>query len=196
MRKILEAIFVGIVFGLLTHIVGKVLPTEWRFLIETKAIWLIPAFLIAFNLPLRRKCTDAVIVSTVTLLTTGAVYYTSEAIKNTGGWYFYGDYGYFIIPAIIAGVITGYVAYLGRSATNDLIRYASVAILPAIYTGGGIEGVINTINNFEWTPEIATKLFGGFIFYILLTGKNKFKPLSVLAYVALALVAALGIKIT
>ena len=186
----------GIIFGLATHLVGKVLPSEWYFLIETKAIWLIPAFLIAFNLPLRRKSTDAIAVSTITLVATGATYYTSEVVKNTGGWYFYGDFGYFIIPAIVAGIITGYVAYLGRSATNKFIRYASVAILPAIYTGGGIEDIVNTINHFEWTPEITTKLIGGFIFYTLLTGKNKFKPISILIYVALALIAALGINIT
>ncbi len=196
MRKILEAILVGILCGLLTHIVGRFLPQDWQFLIETKAIWLIPAFLISFNLPLRRKCTDAVIISTITLVTTGVVYYTSEVVMNHGAWYFYGDFGYFIIPAIIAGVITGYVAYLGRSATNKFIRYASVAILPAIYTGGGIDGILDTINNFQWTPEIATKLFGGFIFYVLLTGKNRFKPTSIMIYIILAFVAALGIPIT
>lgn len=189
MRKILESIFVGILSGLLSHIIGKYLPNEWQFLIETKIIWLVPAFLIAFNMPLRRRATDSVIVSTITLFVTGVVYYLSETIKNSGAWYFTDSFGMFIIPSIIAGVITGYVAYLGHSATKDFIRYASVSILPAIYTGDGLENIINTINNFKWTPEIATKLFGGFIFYLLISGKNKFKPKSLASYIILVLVA-------
>ena len=195
MRKILEAVVVGILFGLFTHILGNYLPEDWQFLIDTKAIWLIPAFLMAFNLPLRRKCTDAIIVATITLIVTGATYYSSEVVKGSGAWYFYGDFGIYIIPAIVAGIITGYIAYLGRSATHDIIRYASVAILPAFYTGDGVEGIISTINNFEWTPEIIAKLIGGFLFYLIISGKNKFKPKSATSYLILTILAAFGISL-
>jgi hypothetical protein len=195
MRKMLESIVVGIIFGLATHLVGKYLPDEWQFLIETKVIWLLPAFLMAFNLPSRRKATDSVIVATITLVTTGVVYYTTEVIKNNGGWYFTEDLGMFIIPAIIAGVITGYIAFLGRSATQDFIRYASVSLLPAIYTGQGIDDIINTINNFEITPEIVTKVIGGFVFYLLISGRNKFKPKSAASYLALTILAVLGVSL-
>ena len=82
MRKILESIVVGILFGLLTHIAGKYLPEDWQFLVETKIIWLLPAFLMAFNLPIRRWAKDSVIVATITLLVTGATYYTSEVVKG------------------------------------------------------------------------------------------------------------------
>ena len=194
MRKILESIVVGILFGLLTHIAGKYLPEDWQFLVETKIIWLLPAFLMAFNLPIRRWAKDSVIVATITLLVTGATYYTSEVVKGNGDWYFIDNFGYFIIPAIIAGIITGYIAYLGRSATRDFIRYASVSLLPALYTGQGIEGAIETINNFSFTTEIITKILGGFIFYLVISGNNKFKPKSAVSYLVLTALITLGVK--
>ena len=193
MRKILESFVVGILFGLLTHIAAKYLPSDWQFLIETKLIWLIPAFLMAFNLPIRRWAKDSVVVATVTLAVTGLTFYLSEVIKNHETFYFTDDITKFLIAAAIVGPITGYVAYLAHSATRDFIRYASVSILPALYTGEGIDGIINTINNFEWTPEIATKLFGGFLFYLILSGNNKFKPKSAASYLVLTAAATLCI---
>ena len=196
MRKILEAMIVGILFGFLTHVIEEKLPSDWQFLVDTKAIWLIPAFLIAFNLPLRRRYSDAIIVSIITLLATGITYYTNDFAIMEGRWRFASEFENFIIPAIIAGAITGYIAYLGHSATHDIIRYASVAVLPAIYTGGGVEGIISSINNFSLTPEIATELIGGLIFYILLAGKNKLKLKSTVSYIVLTIIATLGISIT
>ena len=193
MRKILESVVVGIIFGLLTHLAGKYLPADWQFFVETKLIWLIPAFLIALNLPIRRWAKDSVIVATITLAVTGLTFYTSELIKNNQSFYFTDDIVKFLAATAIVGPITGYVAYLARSATKDFIRYASISILPALYTGEGIDGIISNINNFTWTPEIATKLFGGFLFYIVLSGNNKFKPKSALSYLVLTGIATLCI---
>lgn len=191
MRKILESIIVGVIFGLFTQVLEKfVTSTEWFFLVETKVIWLIPAFLIAFNLPIRRWKKDAIIVSTITLLVTAFTYYSGIAI--VGSQVYTVDEFLTALPALfVAGIVVGYVAYLARSATKDIIRYASVSLLPAYYTSGGIEGIINTINNFTWTPEIITELVGGLIFYLLISGNSRFKPKSGLSYLTLTTVATI-----
>ena len=94
-----------------------------------------------------------------------------------------------IIEAIIAGAVIGYVAYLARSATRDFIRYASISLLPALYTGQGIDEILDSIHNFEFTPEIITQVLGGFIFYLILSGNNKFRPKSALSYLILTVIA-------
>lgn len=191
MRKILEAIIVGICFGLLTHIAEKYLPENLAFLTETKIIWLLPAFLISFNMPLRRQNSDSITIAIITLLVTGYTYYLSGVIKSGKTFYFPEELGTFTVIGLFAGAATGFVAYLGHSATNQFIRYGSASLLPAIFTGDGIENIINTFNNFELTPEIATKVLGGIIFYMLIAGKNKFKRDSLLAFTILAGISAL-----
>ncbi len=191
MKKILEAIVVGILFGLLTHIANKYLPDDLKFIFDTKLIWLVPAFLLAFNMPLRRKQSDSIIVSVVTLLVTGLTYYTTDVIKNSGTWYFTDNLAKFIPFAIIAGAAIGILAYLGHSATNQFIRYGSVSFLPALYTGDGINEVIKNLNNFQFTPEIGIKLIGGILFYIVITGRNKFKAKSITSFLVLAAIATL-----
>lgn len=191
MRKILEAIIVGILFGLLTHIAEKYLPDNLQFLVETKIIWLVPAFIVSYNLPLRRKQTDSIIIAILTLFATGTTYYLSEVIKNNQAFTFTNQYITFIPLAIIVGAVVGIVAYLGHSATNQLVRYGSVSILPAIFTGDGINTIIQSLNNFQFTPEIGVKVIGGIIFYILLAGHNKFKAKSLSVFFVLAAIAAL-----
>ena len=191
MRKILEAIVVGMLFGLLTHIAEKYLPDNLQFIVETKIIWLVPAFIVSYNLPLRRKQTDSIIISVLTLFATGTTYYLSEAIKNGQTFNFTDRYIMFIPLAIIVGAVVGIVAYLGHSATNQLVRYGSVSILPAIFTGDGINTIIQSLNNFEFTPEIGVKVIGGIVFYILLAGHNKFKAKSLSVFFVLAAIAAL-----
>lgn len=191
MRKILEAIVVGILFGLMTHIAEKYLPENLAFLTETKIIWLLPTFLISFNMPLRRQNSDSITVAIITLLVTGYTYYLSEVIKNGNAFYFPEELGTFTVIGFFAGAATGFVAYLGHSATNQFIRYGSASLLPAIFTGDGIENIINTFNNFEFTPEIGVKVLGGIVFYMLIAGKNKFKRDSLIAFTALAAISAL-----
>lgn len=191
MRKIIEAIIVGVLFGLLTHIAEKYLPDNLQFLVETKVIWLVPAFIVSYNLPLRRKQTDSIIISVLTLFATGTTYYLSETIKNGQAFNFTDRYVMFIPLAIIVGAVVGIVAYLGHSATNQLVRYGSVSILPAIFTGDGINTIIQSLNNFEFTPEIGVKVIGGIVFYILLAGHNKFKAKSLSVFFVLATIAAL-----
>ncbi len=191
MRKILEAIIVGILFGLLTRIAEQYLPSELSFLTETKIIWLLPAFLLAFNMPLRRRQTDSIIVATITLLVTGYTYYFAETIKNGNSITISEEIIQFSIIGFFAGIATGFFAFLGHSATNQFIRYGSMSLLPAIFTGDGIENIINTFNNFEFTPEIGTKVIGGILFYMLIAGKNKFKRQSLIAFLTLAIISAL-----
>ncbi len=191
MRKILEAIVVGILFGLLTHIAAKYLPDNLQFLVETKVIWLIPAFLIAFNMPLRRRESDSIIVAIITLFVTGTTYYLSEVVKNHGTFYFTEEYAKFIPLAVVIGAATGIAAYLGHSATNQFIRYGSVSLLPAIYTGDGINEIIKTFEHFEFTPEIGVKVIGGLLFYFLISGHNRFKAKSLLSFFILIVIAAL-----
>ena len=191
MRKILEAIIVGVLFGLLTRIAEQYLPTELRFLTETKIIWLLPAFLLAFNMPLRRRQTDSIIIAVITLLVTGYTYYFAEIIKNNGTPYISEEIIHFSVIGFFAGIATGFFAFLGHSATNQFVRYGSMSLLPAIFTGDGIENIINTFSNFEFTPEIGIKILGGIIFYMLITGKNKFKRQALTAFTALAAISAL-----
>lgn len=181
MRKILEAIIVGALFGLLTHIAAKYLPDSLQFLIETKVIWLLPAFLLAFNMPLRRRETDSIIVAIIELLATGIAYYL----------YLSEDFLKFIPLAIAVGAVIGIVAYLGHSATNQFVRYGSVSLLPAIYTGDGINNIIKTFEHFEFTPEIGIKVIGGLLFYLLISGNNRFKFKSLSSFAVLATVVAL-----
>lgn len=191
MRKILEAIIVGILFGLLTHIAAKYLPDNLQFLVETKIIWLVPAFLISFNMPLRRRQSDCIAVAIITLLSTGLTYHLSEVIKNHGTFYFTDEIAKLVVLSVVVGAAIGIAAYLGRSATNQFIRYGSFSLLPAIYTGDGINQIIQTINNFNFTPEIATKVIGGLLFYFLIAGKSRFKAKSLLSFIVLIIIAAL-----
>ena len=191
MRKILEAIIVGVLFGLLTRIAEQYLPSELGFLTETKIIWLLPAFLLAFNMPLRRRQTDSIIVATITLLMTGYTYYFAETIKNGNSITISEEVIQFSVIGFFAGIATGFFAFLGHSATNQFIRYGSMSLLPAIFTGDGIENIINTFNNFEFTPEIGIKLIGGILFYMLIAGKNKFKHQALIAFTTLAVISAL-----
>ena len=172
MSKILEAITIGILLGLLTHVANKYLPSDLHFLVDTKIIWLLPAFLIAFI--------------------TGFTYYSSELVKHYEAWYLSTDLAEFLCLGLLAGITTGIVAHLGRTATNQLIRYGSASLLPAIYTGDGLNEIIKTLKHFEFTPEIGFKVLGGMLFYFLIAGRHRFKAKSLLAYLALAAVAALA----
>jgi hypothetical protein len=67
-----------------------------------------------------------------------------------------------------------------------------MSLLPAIFTGDGLESIISTLNNFEFTPEIATKIFGGFISYALVAGKNKFKRKSLAIFTTIAAFSTLA----
>ena len=191
MSKILEAITIGILFGLLTHVANKYLPSDLHFLVDTKIIWLLPAFLIAFNLPSRYKQHNTIFIATLTLFITGFTYYSSELVKHYEAWYLSTDLAEFLCLGLFAGIITGIVAYLGRTATNQLIRYGSASLLPAIYTGDGLNEIIKTLKHFEFTPEIGFKVLGGMLFYFLIAGRHRFKVKSLLAYLALTAVAAL-----
>ena len=191
MRKILEAIVVGLLFVLGTHIAEKYLPDNLQFIVESKLIWLIPAFLVAYNMPLRRKQSDSIAISIVTLLSTGLTYYLSEVIKNGRAFQFPSNTIIVIVISVVVGAAIGLIAYYAHSATNQIIRYGSVSILPAIYTGDGINEIIQTINNFQFTPEIGVKVLGGIAFYILIAGHNKFKKKSLLVFFVLATITTL-----
>ena len=186
MRKILEAVVVGILTGTITHVGEQYLPESLQFLVATKIIWILPAFLLSFGLPERYKRKDCITIAIINLLTTGSVYYLSEVRFQNNFFYFPEQYSQFICIAIVAGIIIGFVAHLARTATNEFIKYTSMSLTPAIFTGGGIENIINTVNNFEFTPEILTEIIGGFILYILLAGHNKFKIKSLVSYIVLA----------
>lgn len=191
MRKILEAIVVGILFGLLTHIAAKHLPDNLKFLVETKIIWLLPAFLVSFNMPLRRRQSDSIIIAIVTLLATGATYYLSAMVKNQEAFVFTDEMAKMSALGVVLGAATGIAAYLGHSATNQFIRYGSISVLPAIYTGDGINQILQTIEHFEFTPEIGTKIIGGLLFYLLISGPNRFKAKSLISFATLIAIAAL-----
>lgn len=192
MRKIIEAVAVGILFGLLTFIASDYLPDNLKFLVETKLIWALPPFIMAFNLPLRRRQTDAISVAIITLLTTGMTYYLTEVIKINNAFYFPEHAAKFIFTAIVGGAAIGTLAYLGRSATNQFIRYGSMSLLPAVYTGDGINEIIKNINNFEFTPEIGVKVIGGILFYVIIAGHNKFKTKALTSFFVLAAIATLA----
>ena len=192
MRKIIEAVAVGILIGLLTFIASDYLPDNLKFLVETKLIWALPPFIMAFNLPIRRRQTDAITVSIITLLTTGLTYYLTEVIKLHNAFYFPESAAKFIFTAIVGGAAIGTLAYLGRSATNQFIRYGSMSLLPAVYTGDGINEIIKSFNNFEFTPEIGVKVIGGILFYIAIAGHNKFKTKALTSFLVLAAIATLA----
>ncbi len=181
----------GILFGLLTHIAAKYLPDNLKFLVETKIIWLLPAFLIAFNMPLRRRQSDSIIIAIVTLLATGATYYLSAMVKNQEAFVFTDEMAKMSALGVVLGAATGIAAYLGHSATNQFIRYGSISVLPAIYTGDGINQILQTIEHFEFTPEIGTKIIGGLLFYLLISGPNRFKAKSLISFATLIAIAAL-----
>ncbi len=192
MRKIIEAVAVGVLIGLLTFIASDYLPDNLKFLVETKLIWALPPFIMAFNLPLRRRQTDAITVSIITLLATGLTYYLTEVIKLHNAFYFPENAAKFIFTAIVGGAAIGTLAYLGRSATNQFIRYGSMSLLPAVYTGDGINEIIKNFNNFEFTPEIGVKVIGGILFYIVIAGHNKFKTKALTSFLVLAAIATLA----
>ena len=54
-----------------------------------------------------------------------------------------------------------------------------------------IPNTIQTINNFQFTPEIGVKVLGGIAFYILIAGHNKFKKKSLLVFFVLATITTL-----
>jgi hypothetical protein len=190
MRKILEAVLVGALFGFLTHIAINYLPNNLQFLVETKIIWLLPAFLLAFNMPLRRHESDSIIVSIVTIISTGIAFYLIEPFFKTGNFSISEDFLKFIPLGLTAGAATGIFAYLGHSATNQIVRYGSVSLLPAIYTGDGINDIAKTFDNFEFTPEIGIKVIGGILFYLLISGKHRFKTKSIFTFIVLAAITA------
>jgi hypothetical protein len=192
MRKILEAIVLGIFCGLLTRIAEQYLPENLKFLTETKIIWLLPAFLIALSAPYRHKKFYSIITAVAAILATGYTYYFSESIKAGNFPTLTSDVINFTALGLFAGAATGFLAFLSRSATNQFIRYGSMSLLPAIFTGDGLESIISTLNNFEFTPEIATKIFGGFISYALVAGKNKFKRKSLAIFTTIAAFSTLA----
>ena len=191
MSKILEVTVIGILFGLLTHIANKYLPPDLRFLVETKLIWLIPAFLVAFNLPARCKKGDTIFFATATIFVTGFTYYTSETVKNHGYWNLSTDLYNLLRDGLIFGIATGFIAHLSRSATNQFIRYGSASLLPAIFTGDGINEIFQNLQHFSPTPEIITKSLGGIVLYFLVAGRHRFSPKSLLSFSILAIIAAL-----
>ena len=191
MRKILEAIIVGVLFGLLAHVADNFLPENFHFLFETGLIFILPAFLLAFNMPLRRRETDCIIIAVVELLATGLSYYLSKPFLTNQDIYITEELIHYIPISIAIGIITGIVAYLGHSATNQIVRYGSVSLLPAIYTGNGVNDIINTMENFQFTPEIGVKVIGGLLFYFLISGSNRFKLKSLGSFAALIAITAL-----
>lgn len=190
MKKIIEAIIVGIFVGLITRVAEQYFPANLKFLTETKIIWLLPAFLLAFSISSRRQ-TDAIIIAVITLIAINYTYYFAATIKSGNIPQISAEFLQITATSFLAGVATGLTAILGRNATNQFIRYGSASILPATFTGNGIKNILDNLNNFELTPEIGTKILGGFLLYSLIAGKNKFKRKSLLTFIALASISAL-----
>lgn len=190
MRKFFMAIAIGILVGVATHIAERFLPSNYQFIVATKIVWLLPAFLISFRLPYRYKLKESIIISIFFLLVCCFTYLLSEVVKNNGAFTFPEKFAHFLIIGLIAGAVTGAAAYYAKAGTK-WIKYTGSSLVPAIFTGDGLDKVITSLNHFQLTPEILVKIAGGVILYIAVSKHNKFKIRSILTFTILAVIATL-----
>lgn len=173
--KVIYSFLLGLLIGILTVMGQKYLPGSLNSLANSGAIWLIPAFFMAFS---GQKKLTAVLLCTETLLVCVISYYWIESIVNKhtfvfGGYYFY----LWLICAVIGGIIFGLGAYFHRQKCGHY--YWGASLLPAVFLAEGLSEIIHLSGYMHMIPAIIGRIFIGLALYFIIY-KNDFykrKPL-------------------
>ena len=122
---------VGLATGALTLIGQKFMPGEWNTLVNSGAVWLVPAFLVGSRMPTRRWAAGA---GLGTLLATLLGYYVPALLRGTA------ESLYFIAlwacAAFVAGPLYGLAGSWWRADRRSL-RVASLALLGGVLVAEG-----------------------------------------------------------
>ncbi|MCR5067943.1 MAG: DUF6518 family protein [Erysipelotrichaceae bacterium] len=126
--------------GLLTLMGQKILPDNLNFLANSGAVWMIPAFFMAFFFGRERK--QSVVIATLCLLGCVSGYYVSEAIVNAHGLLLNYHVVIWLVCSFIGGLLGGLAGYYSRQA-NGLKSRLSSAFLPAVFLAEGIDKLLH-----------------------------------------------------
>lgn len=182
----------GILVGALTVVGQKYLPVEFNFLANSGAVWLIPAFLIAYYGRLDRKHSAG--LCTLCLLCCVYGYYGAEALMNrhsfSVGWYMLIWTG----CALIGGIIFGAGAYFANESSGFL-KYCGRNLLPAVFLAEGINKIIHIGEYLHMIPAVVMVTAIGAVLYFVINRAQSSVKKNLLSLLLITLLGLAGYEI-
>jgi Family of unknown function (DUF6518) len=132
----LLAIAVGISTGALTLIGQRFMPGQWNTLVNSGAIWLIPAFFVGWRMP---SIVWAVVAGAATLVSTLLGYYVPSTLTGTPHSLYF--VALWTVTALVAGPLFGAAGYWWRD-DRRAFRVIGVAFLGGVLVAEGLFIVI------------------------------------------------------
>ncbi|MDE6500852.1 MAG: hypothetical protein K2L10_02035 [Ruminococcus sp.] len=186
------SIITGLIVGVLTLFGQKYLSTNFNFLANSGAVWLIPAFLISYFK--KENKLHSVVITIICLFGCVYGYYISEAVLNHHSFTFDRDILLWTIVAVIAGTVFGFGAYMANQ-DNSKMKYFGMNLLPAVFTSEGLDNVIHIKDYSHMIPAVIMKIIIGFTLYLLINKKDIIKLKNIINYVVITLFGIAGFAV-
>lgn len=189
MRKNLDwalAALLGLAVGMATLVGQKYLPGSLNSIANSGAVWLVPAFLLAFFL--NRELWRSVFLTVLTLLGCVYGYYAFEALCNSHAFAMTRFVWVWTACAAVGGAIFGGGAYLANRSSG-LLRCCAMNLLPAVFLAEGLSEVLHLSAYLHMIPAVVGRIVIGFVLYGIIDRREALRPRNMLS---LLLVTALG----
>ena len=183
------AILLGVFIGCLTLIGQKYLPNNLKFLSNSGAVWLVPAFLVSYLSKSSKKSSIALCV--IFLFFCVNSYYVFESIMNNHGFAFSKWQVVWNLMAVIAGSIFGLGAYFANRE-NGIVKYFGMNLLPAVFFSEGLQQIINIGEYIHMIPATIMITSIGLIMYFAINRKGCFKKYNMLSFAILSIIGLVG----
>jgi len=191
-KKYIISIVIGITVGILTVIGQKYLSIHLNFLANSASMWLIPAFLIPYMLKTNKK--DSIIVSIITLIFCVLGYYIFEAIFNHHAFEFSRIVKFWLMCAILGGLVFGLGANYSNTQEN-VIKSISMNLLPAVFISEPLYKFIHISEYGNIVIDILLQMILGLTLYYGINKKESLKAKNLFVCMVLVLLGVLGFHV-
>ena len=192
MKMYMESIIIGILVGILTVVGQKYLPMNFNFLANSGAVWLVPAFLLAFLS--REKKGQSILLCMETLFFCVIGYYAFEAVLNHHNVSINSWMLVWVAMSVIAGVIFGLGAYFAN-APSGFLKYIGMNLLTAVFFSEGVEKLLHIADYQHMIPALIIVTCIGLILYLVINRKEWCKLRNLLSFLLLSALGVAGYSV-
>ena len=191
-KKYILTIIIGSLVGILTLMGQKYLPINLNFLANSTSMWLIPAFLIPYIFKTDKKASIILSISSLVFCVLG--YYVFEAIFNNHTFEVSRTIIFWLICAVAGGIVFGLGAYYSNKEQN-IIKYVSMNLLPAVFISEGVYKLIHIKEYQHMVIGIILQIIIGLILYFVIANKEAIKKKNILSIVGLVILGTFAFNI-
>ncbi len=186
----LIALVAGIGTGILTLIGQKYLPGSLNSLANSGAVWLIPAFFVAWS---GRTAISAVLLCAETLAACVVSYYLAEAALNAHAFSPHFYFWLWLACAAVFGAVFGLGAYLrGRRGAHS---HWGAGLLPAVFLSEGLSELIHLPDYAHMIPAVIGRIIVGLALYGIIYRRDAFRKMPLVSFGALSALGVVGYEL-